>query len=105
MNASELLRKFADLIDQHSDDAVSQKPVFTPVEVDNTDNTDDTEVTTMISPLQQKMELLKQSVGLDNVYDDDDEEEETDELEIIKRNAGMNPTAIQFISADEPLDD
>lgn len=101
MNASELLRKFADLIDQHSDDAVSQKPVFTPVEVDNTD---DTEVTTMISPLQQKMELLKKSVGLDNVYDDD-EEEETDELEIIKRNAGMNPTAIQFISADEPLDD
>lgn len=101
MNASELLRKFADLIDQHSDDSVSQKPVFTPVKVDNTD---DTEVTTMISPLQQKMELLKKSVGLDNVYDNEDEEE-TDELEIIKKNAGMNPTAIQFISADEPLDD
>lgn len=104
MNASELLRKFADLIDQQngdSENSVAQQPnraVLTPVEFDNTDNT---EVTTMISPLQQKMELLKKSVGLANVYDD----EEPDELEIVKRNAGINPAAIQFLSADEPLDD
>ena len=108
MKAAEILRKLADLIDQHSDED-SVRPVnsvphaeLEPIEVDNTDNT---EVTTMVPPLQQKIELLKKSVGVDSHYDDEGCGcEEPDELEIIKQHAGLRPVAIQIASDDEPLD-
>ena len=55
-------------------------------------------------------------MGVDNIYDDDraDETEgapqageDIDELEIIKKNAGLNPSAVVISAAgdDEPLDD
>jgi Fic family protein len=40
----------------------------------------------MVPPLQSKLELLKKSVGVDNVYDDND----ADELTIIRKNAGIS---------------
>ena len=77
-----------------------------------------------LPPLQQKQELLKKAVGVENVYDDgnpveqeqhdsmddgDDEETETnqpkqDELSRIKQLAGVPVAAVQELSDDEVFD-
>jgi hypothetical protein len=70
-----------------------------------------------LPPLQQKQELLKKAVGVENVYDDgrpSDEgdanadaptPEEEDILDKIKRMAGVPVAAIQELSNDAVLDD
>lgn len=73
-----------------------------------------------LPPLQQKQELLKKAVGVDNVYDDGTpseqyEEEKSQEnnmskerddiVDRIKRLSGVPVAAIQELSNDEPLDD
>lgn len=46
---------------------------------------------TMVSPLQQELELLKKATGVDNMYD----EPEDEEITIIKKNAGIPVQQIQ----------
>jgi hypothetical protein len=72
-----------------------------------------------VPPLQQKIELLKKAVGVENIYDEDQqaraEEEaeaklptpdEEDELARMKRAAGIPSAAVvQELSNDEVLDD
>jgi len=70
-----------------------------------------------LPPLQQKQELLKKAVGVENVYDDGQpadpsdanaeapNPEEEDILDRIKRMAGVPVAAIQELSNDEVLDD
>jgi hypothetical protein len=70
-----------------------------------------------LPPLQQKQELLKKAVGVENIYDDGRPGEEGDEnadaptpeeedmLEKIKRMAGVPIAAIQELSNDEVFDD
>jgi hypothetical protein len=70
-----------------------------------------------LPPLQQKQELLKKAVGVENVYDDgrpgdaSDENaeaptpEEEDLLDQIKRMAGVPVAAVQELSNDEVFDD
>ena len=70
-----------------------------------------------IPPLQQKQELLKKAVGVENIYDDGrpGEEgdanadaptpEEEDILDKIKRMAGVPVAAVQELSNDEVFDD
>lgn len=70
-----------------------------------------------LPPLQQKQELLKKAVGVDNVYDDgqpadsSDENaeaptpEEEDLLDRIKRMAGVPVAAIQELSNDDVVND
>jgi hypothetical protein len=70
-----------------------------------------------LPPLQQKQELLKKAVGVENVYDDGRPSdasdananaptpEEEDVLEKIKRMAGVPVAAIQELSNDEVFDD
>jgi actin-related protein len=73
-----------------------------------------------LPPLQQKQELLKKAVGVENVYDDGTpaekyEEEKTQEYQetaapqdlvtSIKQLGGVPMAAIQELSNDEPLDD
>ena len=70
-----------------------------------------------LPPLQQKQELLKKAVGVENVYDDgppadpSDENaeaptpEEEDLLDKIKRMAGVPVAAVQELSNDSVLDD
>jgi hypothetical protein len=70
-----------------------------------------------LPPLQQKQELLKKAVGVENVYDDGrpGEEgdanadaptpEEEDLLDQIKRMAGVPVAAVQELSNDDVLDD
>lgn len=76
------------------------------------DETDETGV--FIPPLQQKIELLKKAVGVDNVYsdeecadgyeDDYEEEDGTAQLADIKRMAGISPVVIDELADDEPLE-
>ena len=112
MKAAEILRKLADVIDQHSSDDRPTNSVphaeLAPVAVDHTDNT---ETTTFVAPLQAKMELLKKSMGIDNVYDEqgcdcgcDPCECGTDELDVIKQRAGIPVVAVAEMADDEPFE-
>lgn len=103
MKAAEILRKLADIIEQNSTEGQVSHAELSPVKVDNTDNT---EVSTMVPPLQQKLEILKKSVGVDNHYDSEScgcDADESDEIELMKQRAGIVPTII-VASDDEPLD-
>lgn len=105
MKASEILRQLADKIagmeaGQEAPTQSSGQAQLQPVEVDNTDHTDDA---VMIAPLQQKMELLKKSVGVPNAYDTEDEAGTPDELELMKRNAGVPTIAVQMAAGDNDV--
>jgi hypothetical protein len=68
-----------------------------------------------LPPLQQKQELLKKAVGVENVYDDgspaeqhEEQNEEPDEQDIVDRIrqlSGVPVAAIQELSNDEVFDD
>ena len=111
MRAAEILRSIADMVDkadpQNSSSAminpnkakltVVAKPAVVAPETPATD----TSVDTMVPPLQQKIELLKKAVGVDNIYDTDNE---PDELAIMKQNAGIKPE-VAFAAASDVEDD
>ena len=108
MKASEILRKLADVIDSQETAAVNagnhNRSTLEPVELDTQDHT---EQTVMITPLQQKQELLKKAAGVESFYDDNCEqcgsdpcECEQDPLSVLKQNAGL-PVIIQDIGGEE----
>lgn len=98
MKASEILRKLADMIDSNAGTPdTAHKVELNPVEVDNTDHTEDS---VYISPLQQKLELLKKAAGVDSAYDN--QGEQPDELNIIKQNAGL-PVVMQVAAEDNDV--
>jgi hypothetical protein len=86
MKMAEILRKVADLIDgedtagaDFSSNKTQQRlDVVKPSEPELDDNP------VMIPPLQAKLEILKKSEGLPNVYGC------SDELSSIKKNAGLS---------------
>lgn len=99
MQVSEILRKMADILDQaESSEVAAQAPAepaaepvqepaqLEPVTVNNTDGSDSE---TMVSPLQQKHELLKMATGVDNNVGEFADSEGVDELELIKQRAGI----------------
>ena len=96
MNIAEILRGLADKIARVEQGASIGINRLATVEVDNTDHTDDA---VMITPLQQKQELLKKAAGVESFYDEEDTEE-SDPLDIVKKNAGM-PVVIQNIGGEE----
>jgi preprotein translocase subunit Sec61beta len=96
MNIAEILRGLADKIASVEQGASIGVHRLAPVEVDNTDHTDDA---VMITPLQQKQELLKKAAGVESFYDEEDTKE-SDPLDIVKKNAGM-PVIIQDIGGEE----
>ena len=97
MKVAELLRSLADMISsvEGGEQPQQAEPMMTAVSVDNTDNT---ETGVFVPPLQAKLEILKKSVGMDNVYDG-----QGDELGDIRKMAGLSP-AQQEAADDEPLD-
>lgn len=147
MRVADLLRAMVDMVDsaEQQNSGGSAQPAPTVVVVNNTPannapqpqqipqpapqpagtlnpvqvpNTDDSEKTTMVPPLQQKIELLKKSVGVDNEFSQgfdqvdqehdaeqqDQQQDQPDELERVKKMAGI-PQAIQHeLAKDEPLD-
>jgi hypothetical protein len=99
MKVAELLRSLADMISsvEGGDQPQQAEPMMTAVSVDNTDHATGNDV--FVPPLQAKLEILKKSVGMDNVYDG-----QGDDLDQIKKMAGL-PTAVQHEAADdEPFD-
>lgn len=126
MRASEILRNLADLIDRaeakqsnaaQAIQAVApqqvptqdQQPALVAIKVPNTDNT---EAGVFVPPLQAKLELLKKSVNVDSIYDETGADEKLtghgqdneDELEQMKKMAGINPVVADEAGSDEPLD-
>lgn len=113
MKASEILRALADKLDSMTQPETpdSNSAELVPVEVDNTDHTEDS---VFVSPLQQKLELLKKATGVESHYDDEEScgceqtpcgcDSADDEMSIMKRNAGITPVVLQVASDDEPLD-
>jgi hypothetical protein len=110
MKAAEILRKLADMIDNHSDDGQIDSPEnsvqhaeLAPVEVDNTDNT---ETTVMVAPLQAKLELLKKATGVESYYDEATpcDGAEDAELALMKQRAGIPVVAVAEMADDEPFE-
>jgi hypothetical protein len=123
MKPSEILRNLADMIDakQQSERSIGAPGRLSPrimpqepeVEMADDCGCDDDLAQQpddiMIPPLQLKIELLKKATGVESVYDDEEYEEEPkshsyDELELIKKNAGLNPVVLDALGDDEPLD-
>jgi hypothetical protein len=119
MNIAEILRKLADIIDsKESGDQsteITNRPEIAGVEVSAPTDTQgiegDAQVNTrsMVSPLQQKLELMKKMAGeetCDTCHSSpcacDDGAE--DEMAIMKRNAGIAPTIVAMADEDEPFE-
>ena len=97
MKISELLRQLLDVItaaeQEHNDPRIVPNAAqLVAVDADDEDHTDGT---AMVPPLQQKLELLKKSSGVDSYYDGECDSDH-DELDDIKKNAG-----IAFISGED----
>jgi hypothetical protein len=73
VNAAEILRKLADIIELMNGTPAALK-------------SDETDV--MVPPLQQNLELLKMANGVENHFSD---QEKKDDLDIIKQTAGVSP--------------
>lgn len=104
MKLSDIMRDIADLIDQKTGqsgtdeigrslgsdggDAMSSKTMqrMTAVPAPEQDTGDNDK---MVPPLQQKHELLKKVAGVDNEYDREGGEQQPDELDRMKKMAGI----------------
>jgi hypothetical protein len=91
MKMADILRDIADLLDQkmgqQDDNGMGDNRTqnrLDPVEVPEPE-LDDNPV--MVPPLQAKLEILKKSEGIPNVYAD---KKSSDELAAIKKNAGLS---------------
>jgi len=120
MKIADLLRRVADAVEQEQNPARPDDQIQNPAElsptaagapVDPPHNQDaGAGDAVMIPPLQLKTELLKKAVGVDSVYDpgearaDQAHDNSEDELDIIRRHAGVPVVAISELSDDEPLE-
>lgn len=133
MKPSEILNALVDLASKISasekskEMAVNAYPAekrFVPVKVANTpaevtEKDKELPLDTMVPPLQQKIELMKRAVDVDNAFDGtpidklaQPQQQTTDngtttEISIIIKNAGLNPAkklAVNVLGDDGPLD-
>ena len=105
MKITDLLRSLADKLDsieQGQGNDETNQPALEPVEVDRT-SSDEVDSGHFMPPLQQKLELLKKAVDVPSAFDQDGNGV-PDELDAIKKNAGVNPAVVHIASDDEPLD-
>ena len=141
MKIADVLRRLADNIDGHSQGAQADPGIQNTAElqavptgqnivvVDTDEETASPNGTTasgndrepedlFLPPLQQKQELLKKAVGVENVYDDgtpaeqheqeqqeDMSAERQDIVDRIKQLSGVPTAAIQELSNDDVFDD
>ena len=92
MKMAELLRQLADRLDSIENDK--------PAMLDPRSAEPEEKVGKFMAPNQQKLELLKKGVGVESEFDDDSE----NELNVIKKNAGINPAVVHIASDDDPLE-
>jgi len=94
MKLSDIMRDIANLLDQQSDDQPggATNTHLKPVQAPEPELNDEP---LMVPPLQAKLEILKKSEGMPNIYDG----EGNDELAAIKKNAGL--TAAQHEASED----
>jgi hypothetical protein len=101
MKLADIMRDIADLIDRkmgsESGEEAGTQNRLEPVQVEKPQ---DEEQPVMVPPLQAKLEILKKSEGLPNVYDE--QGQGNDELAAIKKNAGLT-AAKQEASEDNDI--
>ena len=106
MKMADILRQLADKLDgieggnTEGDNTRNQASDFQH-EVDQLSGSDDTSLEqnpVMIPPLQQKLEILKKSVGMDNAMDGG-----SDELDDIKKLTGINAVIAQEAGEDNDV--
>jgi hypothetical protein len=94
---SDIIRKIADLMDNNPGSELSGNTTQNrsdPIELKKPGEEDQP---VMVPPLQAKLEILKKSEGIPNVYDGEGEEDA--ELAAIKKNAGL--TAAQHEASED----
>ena len=95
---ADVLRNLADKLDsieQGSELGQRSTQRLEPVEPKDPESNDSP---VMVPPLQAKLEILKKSEGIPNVYDDEGDEDDA-ELAVIKKNAGL--TAAQHEASED----
>jgi hypothetical protein len=107
MKMSDILRDLAELMDQQGPETqgadIEQNTTqqrLIPTQLPEPELDDNP---LMIPPLQQKLELLKKAVNVHNLFDQEDNNI-PDELDAIKKNAGINPVVVHIASDIDPLD-
>lgn len=108
MNIADLLRTLTDKLDSIENSINQAGPQGEPEPAEpkdfaQPDQDDDDDQGVMVPPLQQKLELLKKAVDVPSAFDQDGNGV-PDELDTIKKNAGVNPAVVHIASDDEPLD-
>lgn len=110
MKPGDLLRQLADMIDAaQQEDYALEEPNSEEMGIEEpSSGLDQAPDDLFLPPLQMKLELLKKATGVENVYDEENEEETVansyDELDAIKRNAGINVVAIDALGDNDPLE-
>lgn len=116
MKVNDILQQLANFVNNQSRAEPEHRDIQTNAEGQELAQSPDD---LFVPPLQQKIELLKKAVGVENIYDEDqqaraaEEEaaqqvtpEEEDELARMKRAAGIPAAAVvQELSNDEVFDD
>ena len=101
MKMADILRNLADLLDQTQDGNdgadLSNNRTQNRLDVVQVDEPELDDNPVMVPPLQAKLEILKKSEGMPNVYDGEGKGD--DELAAIKKNAGL--TAAQHEASED----
>ena len=117
MKASEILHGLAELLaglEQGKDQDPTQS-LSTPVSKYTPDTQEPASIQqagTFVPPLQAKIELLKKAVEVDSIYDQAGPDEDLtgygadneDDLDRMRKMAGINPVVADEAASDEPLD-
>ena len=98
MKITDLLRTLADKLDSIEQSNPAEPKNFAQPEQD-----DDEDQAVMVPPLQQKLELLKKAVDVPSAFDQDGNGV-PDELDAIRKNAGVNPAVVHIASDNDPMD-
>ena len=107
MKMADILHSIADLLDQHegdgdvSGDNLGKEASDFQHKVDGNvehGGAGDVEVGIMIPPLQQKLEILKKTAGMDNALDN-----APDELDDIKKLTGIKAVVHQMSGEDNDI--
>jgi hypothetical protein len=116
MKVNDILQQLADFVNNRHSGEQPERAVQTNAEGQELARGPDD---LFVPPLQQKIELLKKAVGVENIYDEDQQAreaeeaeakqvtpEEEDALDRMKRAAGIPSAAVvQELSNDEVFDD
>ena len=95
MRLADILRTLADKMDNIESGSGNDQMAAATQGMDGTVPSSDP---LMIPPLQQKLEILKKSAGIDSFYDG-----ETDELDDIKKLTGIKAVMQHETDNDEPI--